>query len=416
MPPKGDKNPVKRIPWDANEMALTFSLIGQMEKPENAKVLLGGSVRKKGELEKKGKRGRKENTSGDTATQVYQRMGKAILPDLAKTTAEEVELGKKIKSKIQTLTNKYNEMASELCQTGGGLRTEEGSQHVELPFYVGADGPDANTRDEAVNLWDDLCKRWAPFSQLHKFFATRPNVTPIVATTGLGPNGARTVWIQPRDSASISNENIDPVLLALSNPPPAAPPVPYAHETPVFDVDDVHPTPQVQPEQPAHAVVAATSVLVPPSTPASQATAPVSSQASAKRGPKSSTYSREAIDKAAQNITPIRQQKSGGVLEDLVNLHKQGLEMHKEEREAKRKQEQRLQLFQEFQAGIWTPRSYRKELKRMNGDLETPHPVKRRQVELSSSPAPQSPLHGNGRETPDWPEELAEDDDDVEQL
>ncbi|THU90651.1 hypothetical protein K435DRAFT_864091 [Dendrothele bispora CBS 962.96] len=157
-------------------------------------------------------------------------------------------------------------MASELRQTGGGLRTEEGSQHVELPFYVGADGPDANTRDEA----------------LHKFFATRPNVTPIVATTGLGPNGARTVWIQPRDSASISNENIDPVLLAISNPPPAAPPVPYAHETPVFDVDDVHPTPQVQPEQPAHAVVAATSVLVPPSTPASQATAPVSSQASVK--------------------------------------------------------------------------------------------------------------------------------------
>ncbi|KAK7446018.1 hypothetical protein VKT23_014641 [Stygiomarasmius scandens] len=267
MPPQGQKPPAKRIPWDADDLALTYALVAQMEKPENMKVLLGRSIKKKDDLDSQKKHCRcKENTSSNTATQVYQCMGKAILPDMARTTMEEVELGKKIKSKIQTLTNKYNKMAAELRQTGGGLHTEEGSQHVELPFYVGAEGPDAKTRQEAVNLWQNLCNRWALFPQLHKFFATHPNVTPIVATTGLGPNGARTVWIQPRDSATIDNQIINPELLALQNLPPSAPPAPpqttdsAAHTTPVFDVDDVHPNPQIRPEQPAYAIEAAHTV------------------------------------------------------------------------------------------------------------------------------------------------------------
>lgn len=35
------------------------------------------------------------------------------------------------------------------------------------------------------------------FPFLHRIFASRPNVTPIVLTTGVGPHGTKTVWHQP---------------------------------------------------------------------------------------------------------------------------------------------------------------------------------------------------------------------------
>lgn len=47
------------------------------------------------------------------------------------------------------------------------------------------------------------------FPTLHRIFASRPNVTPVVITTGVGPQGPKTVWIQPPGD----NNNIDPVLL-----------------------------------------------------------------------------------------------------------------------------------------------------------------------------------------------------------
>jgi hypothetical protein len=43
------------------------------------------------------------------------------------------------------------------------------------------------------------------FPRLHKIFASRPNVTPIVVITALGPQGRKTVWYQPPDDAPTSN-------------------------------------------------------------------------------------------------------------------------------------------------------------------------------------------------------------------
>jgi hypothetical protein len=52
----------------------------------------------------------------------------------------------------QSLTTKYNNFAKDLRQTGNGVQ-EEGSPHVELPWYVGPHGPNDATPDHAVNLW-----------------------------------------------------------------------------------------------------------------------------------------------------------------------------------------------------------------------------------------------------------------------
>ena len=56
---------------------------------------------------------------------------------------------------------------------------------------------------------DEIEKEFIFFPTLHRIFASRPNVTPIVITTGVGPNGPKTVWIQPPGD----NSNIDPILL-----------------------------------------------------------------------------------------------------------------------------------------------------------------------------------------------------------
>ena len=65
------------------------------------------------------------------------------------------------------------------------------------------------------------------FPTLHHIFASRPNVTPIVITTALRPQGQKTVWYQPPDNNSTdNNSNIDPELLKESVPSAAGHPTP----------------------------------------------------------------------------------------------------------------------------------------------------------------------------------------------
>src|ERR1700679_4318453 len=60
------------------------------------------------------------------------------------------------------------------------------------------------------------------FPHLHQIFASRPNVTPIVITTALGPQGRKTVWYQPLDG----NDTAPPAAVSASQP---APPFTPAH-------------------------------------------------------------------------------------------------------------------------------------------------------------------------------------------
>ena len=44
---------------------------------------------------------------------------------------------------------------------------------------------------------EDICTHYPYFSRLHRLLSSRPNVTPICLTTGVGPAGPQTTFVQP---------------------------------------------------------------------------------------------------------------------------------------------------------------------------------------------------------------------------
>ena len=121
-------------------------------------------------------------------------------------------------SNVSSLTKTYKRHAVKLRTTGNGVREEgdnDGSDSEEYcNFYIGADGPDENTSDEAKNIWgmwchcehlitnfcaDQIIREFPFFPELHTIFVARPNVTPIAVTTGVGPHGKKTLHMQPID-------------------------------------------------------------------------------------------------------------------------------------------------------------------------------------------------------------------------
>ena len=56
---------------------------------------------------------------------------------------------------------------------------------------------------------DQILKEFPFFSELHRIFVARPNVTPIAVTTGVGPNGKKTLHLQPLDPVTPPAEFTD---------------------------------------------------------------------------------------------------------------------------------------------------------------------------------------------------------------
>lgn len=151
----------------------------------------------------------------------------------------------------------YKTQALRLRQTGGGIGQEtdesndldafpldgtgEGVEYAHfvslnmvsfvapethLRYYIGADGPGADTPEEAKNLWgtyiclrvvmnltprrfvEDICAKFEFFPQLHQLVATRPNVIPICLTTGIGPSGPETIFVQQPDDDRASSAEL----------------------------------------------------------------------------------------------------------------------------------------------------------------------------------------------------------------
>jgi hypothetical protein len=90
MPPKRDtkKNKIPDIPWTEDNNLLIWSLLNEIEKPANYKVLFG----KKDKDEVKAHsilsgcrsldRSFSQNTSGERKVTVYKRIGQALVPNL----------------------------------------------------------------------------------------------------------------------------------------------------------------------------------------------------------------------------------------------------------------------------------------------------------------------------------------------
>ncbi|KAG2072925.1 hypothetical protein BDR04DRAFT_1230188 [Suillus decipiens] len=164
---------------------LVWQLLAQIELSENRVVLLG--KRKKG-----------ENTSGDSKVTVYQHMAASVFLQLHSQNA--VAMGDQVKQKYEYLTKKYKVHAQRLRTTGEGVQSDVNGNISDNEFfecYVPADGPNTTTTPRAQCIWDEIVQQFQFFPVLHRILSSRPNVTLIAITTGVGPQGRKTVHYQP---------------------------------------------------------------------------------------------------------------------------------------------------------------------------------------------------------------------------
>jgi hypothetical protein len=199
-----------------------------------------------------------------------------------------------------SLKNTYRKHAKRLRRTGEGVQeNEDSSQGSEEThsFYIMGDGPCVETPPHAVNIWsawlfiyltirltkflDQIEEEFPFFPTLHRILASRPNITPIVITTALGPQGPKTVWYQPPDNNGNTddNRNIDPQLLNEPATVQVAPPTPQRERSFGNDVGGLVNAKKMRTPGPQH-------------------------------GPKPSSASREAIENAYKTISKLPQKRS----------------------------------------------------------------------------------------------------------
>lgn len=303
------------IPWREDNGRLIWSLLAEIEKDENRHVFLG-------------KADKADNTKGDSKTKVCKRIAEAILPDLYDLSP--TTMGDRIKSKIEALIKDYKKHSKRLIETGGGIRNEpdenSGGDSAEstLSFYIYSDGPNDETPDFARNLWDAIIAEFPFFPVLHRMFGARPNVVPILVSTGVGPNGGQTIWYQPPDDSVI-----DPAL--RSSPQPITPP--NLLQTPIPS-SPVTPTPQARP-------------------------------------PKPSTNSRLALEKAAA-IKVIPQKSS--IAEAMITISQRTFDALERKNMLEQATAQRAQALAEFKEGLISKDEWQKEIRRIKRQFSPPSP------------------------------------------
>ncbi|KAG6809091.1 hypothetical protein H0H93_016119, partial [Arthromyces matolae] len=232
--------------------------------------------------------------------------------------------------------------------TGGGL--DDGEKDAEgtaaaQSFYISSNGPDEDTPEQAKNLWDIIVRDFEFFPRLHNLYAARPNVVPIAITTGVGPRGSETIWVQPPDSA------IDPEIHAISavqrkamaEAPVHAQPLPLSSER-SFGSDQ-------------------TNLPSTPSPPSSQR-------------PKASTQVRESVKKA--NIASIKMiPKKRNVMDSILDMSKENIDIQRMKAKSKAVAQERATLLKEFEAGIWTAEEYKAQVKSLTVKSPSPKRIRR---------------------------------------
>ncbi|KAJ7113609.1 hypothetical protein C8R44DRAFT_881892 [Mycena epipterygia] len=313
---------------------------------------------------------------------------------------------------IEWLQTKYKAQAKCLQQTGGGIgmetfRGEDGNEY--MAFYIPSTGPDCTTTPEAVNIWAQIEQEFPFFPRLHQIFATRPNVTPIAITTGVGPRGPSTLYVQPPDESftpaqvaqintlqdalnlaaaypnRFDNDN-EPIWSGSTNLQDGRDRDGPAADDPV-DLDDdfvlVNP-PQVPVTPAPHRSNAGKKENIVP-TPQTQT-----------RGPKALKHE-ASIERARAAIKklPVKQTPLDRLLvlqENNLNAINARATAESERAKTELALKERQQLLEELKLGIWTPAEYRKKVKKIDKRLEAPPPPPSRSY------------------SPDWDDELLSDD------
>ncbi|KAJ3841787.1 hypothetical protein F5878DRAFT_658224 [Lentinula raphanica] len=170
--------------WTPEE---TWKLINELKLSNNFKVLYGQET--------------DENSSGDTKHAVHQRIAGVLFE-----SREELE-------------STFKKKVRELKKTGEG---------VEEYYYIAPSGPDHDTDGRAKTIWDRIKIEFPYFPDLYRVWSTKPNLVPICATTGVGPNGPQFVLIQAVPTSTPSGPSDDPEVPDPKTPTaiPLAPPSP----------------------------------------------------------------------------------------------------------------------------------------------------------------------------------------------
>jgi hypothetical protein len=150
---------------------------------------------------------------------------------------------------------------------------------------------------------EEIIRAWPYFPRFHALYAGRPNVNPIAVTTGIGPTGPQTQWLQRPD------DFIDPTLREREVPS-TSPATPSA-VSPALAATRSFGSEQTNTYEPATPPSSQLPVSNPPSQPPTSSTA---------RPPKPSTASHQAIDKLKATIQVIPKKRS--VVEVLMDASK----------------------------------------------------------------------------------------------
>ncbi|KIK80390.1 hypothetical protein PAXRUDRAFT_15822 [Paxillus rubicundulus Ve08.2h10] len=182
---KKGKTTLQNIAWEADDHTLIWKLIDEIMKPANYKVLCG-------KLEKA------ENTSKEMKTSVFHQIGSVLLPDFY--SLDDTATGDQVKGKYRWLVKTYKHHANRLLVTGEGMMDADelnaGGDEV-CNFFIDAAGPNGCTPEAAKNIWNNIKSQFSFFPELHHIWAVKPNKNLIAVTTGVGPGGKKTFYMQP---------------------------------------------------------------------------------------------------------------------------------------------------------------------------------------------------------------------------
>ncbi|KAI0041850.1 hypothetical protein FA95DRAFT_1469487, partial [Auriscalpium vulgare] len=150
------------LQWAQNQHALTWKLLGEMEQPENFRVLFG-----------KRKKKRYKMTNGDKKVDVYKRITRTLIPQLF--VLDPAKITNWVKVKAEELIELYKKHSQKLQVTGGGIndKSDDDRQYVSdnpvefLEFYISANGPDNETPERARNLWESITDAFPFFPRMH---------------------------------------------------------------------------------------------------------------------------------------------------------------------------------------------------------------------------------------------------------
>ncbi|KAJ3728236.1 hypothetical protein C8R42DRAFT_706743 [Lentinula raphanica] len=312
----------------------TWSLITQIKLSENFKVLYGQASN--------------ENSSGDTKHTVHQRIAAALWNG----TGEGVDMGKlasRVKNRISWLEKTFKEKVKLLKKTGEG---------VEEWYQILPSGPDHDTEPRAVSIWDRIVLDFKFFPDLYRVWSTKPNLVPVCATTGIGPNGGEFILIQR--PGNVSKEPVSP---KAATPPP--PPLGLSH---------------------SNSFTSLTS-STPPSTPSQDTKENVQPPPSSQRAPRSSAFSSISFTGNTGDKKPVPAPPKVGFEDKMIGLQREMLQSAdkragdvqtlKRLREERKIEDQRLkrrkllhdaqtQLLNEYKSDIWTVEEYRVERKKLD--------------------------------------------------